>query len=268
MVKSSIYDFNEQEINYVKKLIRSKTPVNVIRKKTNLDYNQILFLIKMYNLTFNKRELAQYSINDSRLLVISDNHLGSKYEYRKYLDIVYNYAVVNNIMVVLHAGDAIQGIIEPNKCDLYKQVDYFVKDYPRIKSITTYLLCGNHAFRSFKFNDEAFNTMFSRKDIKYLGFGKAYLLFHDKFISLSHYISKYYIDIPYVNSFIDFAGHHHYLKVDKNQIYVPTLSRDFKKKGIKPGFLEVIKDGNNVIVENKEINGRVGDKGVIFKKRL
>ena len=196
MVKSSIHDFKEKDIDYVKKLIRSKTPVNIIRKKTRLDYNDILFLIKENNLTINNRELAQYSINDSRFLVIADNHLGSKYEYRKYVDIVYNYAVVNNIRVILHAGDAIQGIIEPNKYDLYKQVDYFVRFYPRAESITTYMLCGNHEFRSFKYNDEAFNEMFSRKDVKYLGFSKAYLLFHNNFISLSHHITTYYIDIP------------------------------------------------------------------------
>ena len=80
--------------------------------------------------------------------------------------------------------------------------------------------------------------------------------------------NKYYIDIPYTRSFIDFAGHHHFLKVDKNQIYVPTLSRDLKKKDNYSGFLEMYLDNDNIIVEAKEIYNRIDNRGIVLKKRL
>ena len=268
MIKGSINDFTVEEVYRTVKLLKSKAPIRAIRGKTGLDFNDILFLANKNNISLEAKDMCQYNINDKRVLVIADNHWGSLYEIRKYLDYVYNYAVINNIRTVLHAGDSIQGIIEPNKYDLEKQTSTFVKYYPRIKSITTYLLCGNHEYRSFKNNDEAFNEFFSRKDIKYLGFGKAYLSYHDKYISLAHYISKYYIDIPYIKSFINFEGHHHFLKVDKNNIYVPTLSKDLKKKDSNPGLLEMYVEDNNVIVESKEVNNRVNNRGIILKKRL
>ena len=268
MLKSCINDFSEEEKNRVVKLLRSNTPIKAIRSKTGLDFNNILFLAKYNDIHINSKDMCQYNINDNKVVVIADNHLGNLYEKRKFLDMVYNYSVKNNIRTVFHCGDAIQGIIEPNKLDLDTQIDIFVREYPKIKSITTYLLCGNHEYRSFKYNEDLMKYMFSRKDIKYLGFSKAYLNYHNKFISLSHYISKYYIDIPYTRSFIDFAGHHHFLKVDNNLIYVPTLSRDLKKKNNNSGFLEMIVDGNNVIVESKEIYTRIDNKGIVLKKRL
>ena len=267
MLRRSIYDFKPEEINRVVKLLKSNYPIKAIRKKTGIDFNDILFIAKLNKINLDPKFLSQFDIYD-RTLIIADNHLGSPYEIRKYLDFVYNYAVVHNIRTILHCGDLLQGIIEPNKYDLDKQIDMFLKYYPKIKNMTTYLLCGNHEFRSFINNEEAFNEFFSRKDIKYLGFAKAYLRYHEKFISLTHYISKYYIDIPYIKSFVEFAGHHHYLKVDKNQIYVPTLSRDLKKKNNKAGLLEMYTDRGHMIVEAKEVSNRVNNKGIIFDKRM
>ena len=268
MLKSSISDFSEEEKNRVVNLLKSNIPIKTIRKKTGLDFNSILFLAKCNDIHIDSKDMCQYNIDDNRVLIMADNHLGNKYEKRKFLDKVYNYAIRNNIRSVFHSGDAIQGNIDPKTMDLDRQVDTFVKSYPRDRNITTYLLCGNHEFRAFKYGEDMMQYMFSRKDIKYLGFGKAYLNYHNKFISLSHYISKYYIDIPYTKSFIDFAGHHHYLKVDKNQIYVPTLSRDLKKKDNYSGFLEMYLDNDNIIVEAKEIYNKIDNRGIVLKKRL
>jgi hypothetical protein len=79
MLKSSINDFSEEEKNRVVKLLKTNMPIKVIRSKTGLDFNHILFIGKCNNIHIDGKDMCQYTINDGKVMIIADNHLGNKY---------------------------------------------------------------------------------------------------------------------------------------------------------------------------------------------
>lgn len=85
-----------------------------------------------------------------KLLLISDTHLGSKYDRLDILRYLYKKAEERGINYVLHSGDLTEGlsgrpqqIYELRDCSYTGQRDYVVKNYPK-SSIPTYIISGNH----------------------------------------------------------------------------------------------------------------------------
>lgn len=80
--------------------------------------------------------------------VVSDCHIGSKYQRLDVLNILYDLFVEEGITQVFLPGNYIDGVARFNKNDLivhtlHAQTDYFVKNFPQREGITTYFIDGD-----------------------------------------------------------------------------------------------------------------------------
>ena len=268
-MKKSIADFNNNEINYTSKLLQSNTNIKAIRKKTGLQKNEIHFLADYFHIDYDfENNLPIYTFNDSKIGIISDTHIGSKFENKRYIDIAINYFIKNNISKSIHCGDMFQAIIEPMKYGLQRQMNTALKEYPQTKQVTNYVLGGNHEFHFMEREEELFYYLFTRKDMKYLGLKEAYIKWKNKLIKIEHPITKFFIDLPKVEADMTIEGHHHFFTVKKNSIYVPTLSDDIKKPNEKPAFLEATLDNNTLYIEKINVSNKIESKKLVYKKNI
>lgn len=114
-----------------------------------------------------------------KLLLISDTHLGSKYDRLDILRYIYKKAEENGVNYVLHSGDLCEGVsnrpeqvysLHEDAISYTGQRDYVVKNYPK-SNIPTYLIAGNHDMWWFKKcgADICQDIANRRDDIIYLG---------------------------------------------------------------------------------------------------
>lgn len=80
--------------------------------------------------------------------VCGDNHLCSRYERLDILNALYDLYEQEGITTVYNTGNWIEGEARFNKQDINthgmgNQIDYFVKNYPQRKGITTYFIAGD-----------------------------------------------------------------------------------------------------------------------------
>lgn len=85
-----------------------------------------------------------------KLLLLSDTHLGSKYDRVDILRYLYRQAEENGTNYVLHSGDLCEGVsgrpeqlYELKELSYTGQRDYVVDNYPK-SEIPTYIIAGNH----------------------------------------------------------------------------------------------------------------------------
>lgn len=123
-----------------------------------------------------------------RLGVVSDTHLGSRYQALSELQAVYDEFHARGVRAVMHAGDVFAGVgmyrgqetdeLLPAVDTYSRQVDYAEEHYPAHEDITTYMIAGNHDL------DGEFSRSLSspvralasrRRDIVYLGDDRASL---------------------------------------------------------------------------------------------
>ena len=204
-----------------------------------------------------KRRYSFKELNDSSVITelnndcykatfISDTHLGSKDESIKYLDMVYDYCIQNDIHNIYHLGDVVDGtsgyqankILEPNE-----QIEHVINDYPSDKSILNFILLGNHDLDLIGLPDNVHESLIkNRKDMVCLGYGTNEFNIKNDSIILKHTLL---IDkaITNYNNKIIFRGHSHRMKFvnDLNNclIYAPSLSNLQFVEGTIPGFLVV-----------------------------
>lgn len=83
--------------------------------------------------------------------VVSDTHLCSTHEKLDELHTIYEIFRKSGITVVFNAGDLVSGwnIYAGQESEVHTfgadgQINYFCKNYPRVKGITTYFITGNH----------------------------------------------------------------------------------------------------------------------------
>lgn len=111
--------------------------------------------------------------------VVSDTHMGSEYHANKELHKMYDIFEKRGITMVLHAGDLSEGMkktrmetfLGNTAIGFQAQLDYVVKNYPKRKGITTYIISGNHDnWYMIEGLANFVNTVaLIRDDIKYLG---------------------------------------------------------------------------------------------------
>ena len=243
----------------------------------NLDYQkQISKIAYCLNTEDQKKILPIIKVDDDKVILISDTHLGSLNENYHYIDLVYNFAIENNINVILHAGDFMQGTVKPvlSSCQIIEnQINYVINNYPMDKSIKNYVLIGNHDYFVFRKSDNIISHFSERNDIEFLGYKKVYINWHNYLISLSHYLSKYKIDVPRIETLLKFAGHRHELYFDGSTIHLPTLSDDIKYYGNNynnyPGFIYAkINDEITSVYNLNIINNTIKYKKLILEKKL
>jgi len=111
--------------------------------------------------------------------VISDTHFGSQYAQPTLLKYAYQTFKSEGITQVFHCGDVIEGNGKLYRGQVYEMflhgadsmVDYVVKNYPKEKGITTYLIGGSHDYCFYAEDGIDVLRLISekRKDLKYMG---------------------------------------------------------------------------------------------------
>lgn len=101
---------------------------------------------------FKQNEIYQIpnDLDRLKILMISDTHLGSKYDRLDILNYLYDEARKKKINYILHSGDLTDGrsnrdeqVYQLKKLSYTDQRDYVIENYPKV-DIPTYFIAGNH----------------------------------------------------------------------------------------------------------------------------
>lgn len=168
-------------------------------------------------------------------IVISDTHIGSRFENFDYLKRVYDYALSHGVKYIFHAGDLIEGCYSNySRCkrkymSISAQVNHIIEDYPYDRSIKNIILLGNHdAFPIVVDNYDIADTLSNRDDFMLTGYRSSYLRLRDEYISLKHDISRMLNVVGDATVLLNFFGHSHQYRClfdGKYAIFrVPTLA--------------------------------------------
>lgn len=173
--------------------------------------------------------------NTFKFIVISDLHIGSRYENMGYVCDVYNDAVKNGISDIFVSGDFVEGCHAnysrcfPKYSSTVSQVEHVLNDYPFDKNISNHILLGNHeAFPIIVEGYDMFDDMQSREDFDVIGYRSGYYKIKDEYISLKHEISRVINEVIDNVVLFNFIGHSHLYKCTYDGKYVtfrvPTCS--------------------------------------------
>lgn len=173
--------------------------------------------------------------DDIKFIVISDTHIGSKYENFDYLKYVYDYALSHGIKYIFHAGDLIEGCYSNySRCkrkyrSVPSQVNHVIEDYPYDEDVKNIILLGNHdAFPIVVNNYDISDTLDKRKDFILTGYRSSYLRIKNEYISLKHDISRMLNVVGDATVLLNFFGHSHQYRClfdGKYAVFrVPTLA--------------------------------------------
>lgn len=187
-------------------------------------------------------------------LAISDTHLGNKRDRLDLLDKVYNYATKDDIHLIFHIGDFIDGFNSSNeeKHDtVEEQIKYAIRNYPYDRKINNVILLGNHDYEPLK--TKGLNVKYimekERSDMMPLGYFAANIEVAGKNVALKHDLLNLGYQLDPAN--IKLIGHSHTCKIKMGnilQIFVPSLSDIATSKEFYPtGFLDIfleMKDGD------------------------
>ena len=95
----------------------------------------------------NRTIITDMNENSMKVLLISDLHLGNEKERLDLINRAFNYCIKNRIHIILCGGDLIDGAFTQGRqkiTNIYKQIEYFIKNYPYDKNILTFSVGGDH----------------------------------------------------------------------------------------------------------------------------
>lgn len=176
-----------------------------------------------------------------KAILISDLHIGNENERIDSLEKIYDYAVKENIHIVLNTGDIIDGTIGTSKKHktILEQIEYALKVYPYDKNILNFICLGNHDASSkencgFDFGEIIKNN---RLDLIPIGYGMGTVHVKNDNIILRHHLNNSTDQIPSRGLFLN--GHTHTTRFVESGLsyhfYLPTLSGlDVKKEWFYP----------------------------------
>lgn len=169
--------------------------------------------------------------NKMKVLAISDLHFGNELSRLDLIDRAYNYCNKNGIHIILCGGDLIDGSFTQGKqtiTDLYKQIDFFIKNYPHDKNILTFSVAGDHDIDAFyKESLDIIEICENfRHDIIIGGYNNAIIHVKDDILQLFHHVN--YGELLTTDAPIILHGHSHkfltHMKDNALNINIPTLS--------------------------------------------
>ena len=149
--------------------------------------------INMYN-NFDNLEILMGQENTTlKTLVISDLHFGNEFERIDLINEIYDYAIKNDIHIILCCGDLLDGTFthERQIIEGVKQIEYFIKNYPYDKNIVTLSVLGDHDFsilREYNYDPREI-IMRHRHDIGIGGYNYSYVRIKKEIISLHHHLN-------------------------------------------------------------------------------
>lgn len=253
----------------------NKTSIKDLISQTNLSKQEIISILLNNRIKLKQEDILSLNIEDKKIAIISDTHIGSIYENINYLNKVYEFCTSKGITTILHAGDLLQSNIKNvNKKyqNPYKQIEHLVSLYPQDKNITNYITFGNHDFHILCKITDSINNLYLRNDLQPLGVKRTYIKWQGKIISVIHECPKYRITIPNLETIINIHGHRHNLKYTNTSIYVPTLSDNimtYSNEDIPlPGFLILYLENNELNIESYSIDANTINKGLVFTKHI
>lgn len=277
--------------NIILDMIRSQKSVNEIMNVCNLDNVSVCLKI---NRLKEKGYLIGYKINDKgdfvyylkndfskeysntinlkltdsnifRCAVISDTHFGSCLDNIKYLDMVYNHCIDNDIHIIIHAGDLIDGNVGDFKRNIpiiSDQINYTINNYPYCDNILNLICLGNHDYTSIEDcldMREWLNNF--RTDLIPFGYGVGILNILNDQIIVKHKIRNLHFKDTPCN--ITLLGHHHkMMSINQDNdliLFLPSLS-DMQFNNELPGFLTLdLFFENNKIIYSKTFHYIIKD---------
>ena len=134
-------------------------------------------IVKMKPIKKNDVYQIPNNMEHLKLLMISDTHLGSKYDRLDILKYLYAEAEDKKVDYVLHSGDVVDGvsnrpehIYSLKEASYTGQRDYVVDKYPK-SDVPTYMIAGNHDLWWIKKcgADIVRDICYRREDLHYLG---------------------------------------------------------------------------------------------------
>lgn len=241
-----------------------------INKQINSDGNIILklktdFVRQKFNINLDDKE-------ELRVIFISDLHLGRKKDRLDYLDAVYNYAIKNNIGIIINLGDVVENVYHLPESQLAmktieEQIDYVIKNYPFDKNISNIILYGNHDLYSLTNYGLNIGKVIenNRYDLLALAYNQGSIFMKNDTIFLSHGGNIDYSK----NQKIIFNGHSHKMMnnilCDKIVIDVPALSdavpSNYDYNPLK-GFLDVNFEFNKDMISKVFIKHQIMHYGI------
>lgn len=189
------------------------------------------------------------SNKEFRFIVISDMHIGNIDSDIDLLKIVYEYAAKHGINIIFNCGDSIEGVHASDRRnidDIYKQLEFFLKNYPYDKNINNFTLLGNHDYHSLHYDglDISKTIQNSRYDIIPIGYGESLVKIKEDSLLLKHELSV--VETPELCTIprLTILGHGHLMKTKVYEnffIGAPSLSyvSPNKKEEILPGFIDM-----------------------------
>ena len=214
------------------------------------------------NLFFNEKKLigdedTKLTVKDDKyvFLVISDIHIGSKYDDVNRLEIIKNFALNNEINLILNCGDLIDGPVHEDQSmpkrieSLDDQINEFMEKYPLEHGLNTICVLGDHDLKYKTENNDSINKSIKkyRPDIRVYSSGCGIININGKEILICHNSSDNRIKQRLLDDMYMFAGHSHmylnktyYNGIDYSlRIVAPSISNLPLYNHVMPGFLKV-----------------------------
>ena len=222
--------------------------------KKYVDDGTVFYLPENPKLILPPNKIELVSTKDTfRAIFISDLHCGNKRQRLDLLHVVYEYAIKNNIFVIINTGDVLENIYSIPPSELKQktvegQMNSLIRNHPYAPNIINLILYGNHDYKALTDQgiDVASIIEQERYDLVSLGYGEAFIKTKKDEIGLQHNIGPgRHTSLPEGPRVI-FKGHSHKMKYNlkKGQavINVPALSDATPESYEYPhskGFLDV-----------------------------
>lgn len=218
--------------------------------------------------------------NDSlKCMAISDTHIGNTLSDIRLMDNVYDYAIKNNIHIILCTGDLIDGAFskyEKNIINPNDQASYLINNYPYDKNILTFTILGDHDLCG-KYDVLDLSTLLNnyRHDIIPINYIKGIVEINNELKKAKEYIGLFH-KIFYVekkkenNIFIPFYlwghAHRYRTKIIQNRLRVDVPSLSYLTESV-PKALELTFNFENGLIVNTDVKCiDFSSKGNILKE--
>lgn len=238
LIENNISDYELLNIFYYLLHKEKNTSLEVMKKMRNLFYQNFSFL----------------NLKDSKILIISDTHIGSDYQNIDYIEQAEDIAKISQVDSIFHLGDVGDGQVDKTMfTSTKKEVEYLLNIYDFFSDYPQYILGGNH---DEKYKNEGYDILKlleqTNHNIIPIGYRQAYFRIFNKVIALEHESRLHKKHHHLVNPNFIIAGHSHKSRFKENEVYIPSLSDVVPNQNVddnEPGFmlLETSK-------ENKKIN--------------
>ena len=148
-----IFGISYEELNYYLRKLRN---MGVVLKAKYYDNGEISYRVskRVIDDDISKNVKLNFSDgkNSLKCVAISDLHYGNTLARTDLVDKVFDYCKKSGIHTIFCCGDFIDGTYTmgwQNISDVYSQIDYFIKNYPRSDDIVTFGVGGDHDYSAF-----------------------------------------------------------------------------------------------------------------------